>query len=364
MSLSTLNINNFRNFYHVELAFHDKCNLFYGKNGSGKTSLLEAIYYLTLGRSFRSHLLRRIVKYGENEFSLFGKIQQENKIIAAVGITKSTEHGKQIKISGKNVTSTIEITKLSPLQLLTHNSYLLLYEGSKTRRQFMDWGLFHVEQSFLDLWRKVERLLEQRNAAIRIKASPDYIKAWDKDLSSLGFELHNYRKRYIDNFIPTVHEVLQKLSCEFLVDLCYSAGWDTNIELLSVLNNNLKKDLQLGYTTAGPHRADLQISIGKVPAKDALSRGQQKFLLYGLQIAQGILLNKLKDKKCIYLVDDLLAELDLQKCKLLANVLLNLPKSQIFITGLTREDLENILVDGSESYDRKIFHLNEGIVTD
>jgi len=360
MSLTSFNINNFRNFYQTELNFHDKCNVFYGKNGSGKTSLLEAIYYLVLGRSFRSHLLRRIVKYGTDGFSLFGRIQQENNLVA-IGITRSIESGKQIKIAGKIVTSNIEITKLSPLQLLNYNSYLLLYEGSKIRRQYIDWGLFHVEQSFLDLWRRVERVLEQRNIALRAKLSPDCIRIWDKDLAQLGLELHNYRKRYVEDLIPIAQEILQKLLCDFSVNISYSAGWDTNLDLSTVLTNNLKNDLQLGYTTAGPQRADLQISIEKVPAKDALSRGQQKLLLYGLQIAQGILLNKLTGKKCIYLIDDLLAELDLQKCKLLANVLLNLSKAQIFITGLTHENLENIFVDSKS--DRKAFHLDNGNVS-
>jgi DNA replication and repair protein RecF len=354
MCLTTFNVNNFRSFTQIELDFSDQCNLFYGKNGSGKTSLLEAIYYLILGRSFRSHLLRRIIRYGSDGFSLFGKIQQENNEIA-VGITKSIDAGKQVKIAGKNVSSNVEITRLQPLQLLTHNSYFLLSEGPKVRRQFIDWGLFHVKQSFLELWRKVERILEQRNIAIRTKSSADHIKVWDKELSLYGLELHNYRKQYVENLLPVVQEVLQQLSCNFSVDISYSAGWNTGVDLLSALTNNLKNDLHLGYTAIGPHRADLQIFIGKVPAKDALSRGQQKLLLYGLQIAQGILLNKLANKKCIYLVDDLLAELDNHKCKLLANVLLGLTKTQIFVTGLTCKDLEKLFTDNAK--DSKIFDL-------
>ncbi len=354
MSLTLFNINNFRNLSQLELNFDNQCNIFYGKNGSGKTSLLEAIYYLILGRSFRSHLLRRIIKHGENSFSLFGKIQQENNQVTA-GITKSITSGKQIKIAGKNVASNLEITRLSPLQLLSHNSYQLLSEGPKGRRQFIDWGLFHVEHSFLDLWRRVERTLEQRNIALRTKLPIDCITAWDKELSLFGLELHNYRKQYVENFLPIAQDVLQKLSCAFSVSIAYVAGWDTDLDLHSALTNSIKNDISAGYTTVGPQRSDLQISIGKVPAKDALSRGQQKLLLYGLQIAQGILLNKLTDKKCIYLVDDLLAELDIHKCKLLATTLSSLPKTQIFVTGLTNKDLEDIFNDNFIS--KKIFSL-------
>lgn len=346
MSLVGINITNFRNLSKAELNFSDQCNLFYGKNGSGKTSLIEAIYFLILGRSFRSHLLRRIVKYGSDSFSLFGKIQQENNQVA-VGLTRSIESGKQIKMAGKNIPSNIEITRLSPLQLLTHNSYFLLSDGPKGRRQFIDWGLFHVKHPFLDLWRKVERILEQRNIALRTKLAIDCAQAWDKELSSLGYELHQHRQQYVQSFIPIAQDILQKLSCDFSVNISYVAGWNTSLELHAALANAIKTDFTLGYTSVGPQRADLQISVGKVPAKDALSRGQQKLLLYGLQIAQGILLEQLTGKKCIYLVDDLLAELDNHKCKLLAEILLNLPKTQIFITGLTHKDLSHVFADSA-----------------
>ena len=358
MLLSSFNIDNFRNLSQTQLDFNGNCNIFYGKNGSGKTSLLEAIYYLAMGRSFRSHILRRIIKYGANDFSLFAKIQQENNLIS-IGITRSITTGKRIKIAGKDASSNIELTKLIPLQLLNHNSYFLLYEGPKPRRQFIDWGLFHVEQSFLPLWQKVERILKQRNVAIRTKAPADHIQAWDKDLAQLGFELHQSRKQYIENLIPVAQEVLQKLLPDFSINISYFAGWDLNLDLEAALTNNLKTDLQFGYTTVGPQRADLELLVGKVPAKDALSRGQQKLLLYGLKIAQGTLLNKLTDKKCIYLVDDLMAELDLQKCNLLANALLRLQKSQLFITGLS-QDFENIFTPHANN--KKVFHIENGVI--
>ena len=358
MLLSSFNIDNFRNLSQTQLDFNNNCNIFYGKNGSGKTSLLEAIYYLALGRSFRSHILRRIIKYKSDSFSLFGKIQQKNNIVP-VGITRSITTGKQIKMAGKEISSNIELTKLIPLQLLNHNSYFLLYEGPKPRRQFIDWGLFHVEQFFLSLWHKVERILKQRNVAIRTKSPIDHIKVWDKDLAHLGFELHQCRRQYIESLVPIAKDVLQKLLPDLSINISYFAGWNLNFDLEAILANNLKKDLQFGYTAIGPQRADLELMVEKIPAKDALSRGQQKLLLYGLKIAQGMLLNKLTNKKCIYLVDDLLAELDLQKCTLLANTLSDLQDSQLFITGLS-QDFENIFITHTDK--KKIFHIENGVI--
>jgi len=356
MSLSFFNIINFRNLENIHFDFSSHCNIFYGKNGSGKTSILETIYYLALGRSFRSHLLRRIVKYRTDGFSLFGKIEQANNYIS-VGVDRSIISGKRIKVAGEDVSSNIEITKLLPLQLLNQDSYRLFDDGPKVRRQFIDWGLFHVEQNFLTLWRRVERIVEQRNASLRTNFKIDYIKTWDKELSQFGFELHEYRKKYVEDLIPIAQFVLQKLLCDFSINMSYFAGWDTEQDLMLVLADNLKNDLHFGYTAVGPQRADLRITINKVPAKDALSRGQQKLLLYGLQISQGILLNKLTGKSCVYLVDDLPAELDSQKKSLIAEVLLNL-QSQIFVTGLTRDDLEIFSVSQSA----KMFHVEQGAV--
>ncbi|EKE00679.1 MAG: hypothetical protein ACD_21C00293G0008 [uncultured bacterium] len=356
MSLSSLNIVNFRNLENIHFDFN-QYNIFYGRNGSGKTSILEAIYYLALGRSFRSHLLRRITKYGADSFSLFGKIQQKNNYISA-GVERSIVTGKHIRVAGEDAHSHIEITKLLPLQLLNQDSYRLLDDGPKVRRQFMDWGLFHVEQTFLTLWRKVERILEQRNAALRTNSKIDHIKTWDAELAQLGFELHNHRKQYVGSFIPIAKRILQKLLPDISINISYFAGWDAEQELALVLANNLKNDLHLGYTMTGPQRADLQITIDKVPAKDALSRGQQKLLLYGLQISQGMLLNELTGKNCIYLVDDLQAELDSQKQSLLAENLLSLP-SQVFVTGLTYEDLERLFI----SKNPKMFHVEQGNIT-
>ena len=354
--LSCLHIDNFRNFNHAQIELNHTCNLFYGNNGSGKTSILEAIYYLILGRSFRSHLLRRIIKYNTDGFSLFGKINQHQHT-TPVGIERSLVNHKRIRIAGTDATSIIEITKLLPLQLLNQNSYSLLDDGPKIRRQFIDWGLFHVEQNFLSLWQRLERIIAQRNAAIRMKAAANYIKTWDNELAACGTKIHQLRADYVAGLLPVIHTILQQLLPNFSIDIKYFAGWNTDLDLVEVLHQNLAHDLAIGYTTTGPHRADLRITINKIPAKDALSRGQQKLLAYGMQIAQGILLKNLANKNCVYLIDDLPAELDEHKRSLIAKILLNL-QSQIFITGLS----DHNLTDFTAAPNYRMFHVEHNII--
>ncbi len=359
MFFSSISLNGFRNFSEATIDLDSRCNIFYGQNGAGKTTILEAIHYLTLGKSFRTHLIRRIIKNGASEFVLFGKIDREDSSLS-VGIKKSIECGKEIKVGGNAVDSNIEITKLLPLQLLNHDSYLLLYDRPSTRRQFIDWGLFHVKPSFLELWRKGERILKQRNTAIRDRSRPDYIKMWDEELATIGCELHNLRSWYISNLINIAENILNQLLPGFKIAINYYPGWNLDFELLEILSRSFSSDLALGYTNFGAHRADLKITANNVPAKDALSRGQQKLLIYGLQIAQGILINQLNKKPSIYLVDDLLAELDLLKSTLLIDMLLTIKSAQLMVTGLDLDGLKKTYTNKLEHH--KLFYIENGTI--
>ena len=360
MFLSEINLNNFRNFLQANLNFDNHCNIFYGPNGAGKTTILEAIYYLVLGRSFRSHLIRRIISHGAKEFVLHGIIQNNLHQIS-IGTTRSLLYGKQLKISGKTEDSNLDIIKLLPIQLLNYDSYLLLNGGSIIRRQLIDWGLFHVKPSFLVLWKRVASLLKQRNAAIKERARPDYIRIWDKELTISGTELHKLRSEYVATLIPIVNDILQKLLADFTINISYYPGWDFDKTLMAALTESLKCDLNLGYTTIGPQRADLFIKIGDGLARDYLSRGQQKVAVYALQIAQGILLHNHSRKSCIYLIDDLLAELDWQKSSILVELLLAKDFIQTFFTGLELASLNELFAKTIGS--KKIFSIKHNIIS-
>jgi len=322
MSILYIQTINFRNLKNTQLDF----------NGSGKTSILESIYYLGMGKSFRSHLVRRIVSYDEEVFSVFGKVEKNSQIIP-VGIERSLKNGRKIRIDGEDVHSNVELTKLLPIQLLDQNSYNLFDHGPKLRRQFIDWGVFHVEQLFLPIWRKFERVIEQRNAAIRGGSKTDQIQAWDNKFVELAKELN------------------------IEIDITYRPGWDFDIDLGEILSKNIEADLKLGYTSFGPQRADLTFKINSVPIQDVFSRGQKKLFVYALQIAQGVLFNNITDKNCIYLIDDIAAELDNHKKKLLSETLIQL-RAQLFVTGLDKEDMFSLF----ENSDKKLFHVEHGVV--
>lgn len=358
MSLQHIQVNNFRNLTCVQLELSSVCNLFYGANGAGKTSILEAICFLGLGRSFRSHLLRRITQEGADGFTLFGKIYRDNTLIP-VGITRAISGDGQTRIAGETVNSVAELARLIPIQLINQHSYRLFELGPKMRRQFIDWGMFHVEPTFLSLWKRMLQILHQRNALLRTVSSWQGMSHWDIELVRTASELHTARQKFITIFTPIVNELLNQLLPNIVLTIDYYPGWKIARDLSNILQENFNGDTKLGYTQFGPHRADLLFKIGNAPAQDVLSRGQQKLLLIALHLAQGLMLRNLTQKSCIYLIDDLLAELDTQKSLLVAQIL-NEIKAQLFITSLDETYIKSLF----PSQEIKMFNVTHGVITE
>jgi len=327
-------------------------NLIYGANGSGKSSILEAIHILGIGRSFRSRTASSVINHEADSLSVFGNIEKTTKIPA--GIEKSRRGNTKIRIAGSDVTTIAELAELLPIQLINPDSYRLLDAGPKYRRQFMDWGLFHVEQSFYDAWRRLQRTLKQRNAALR---DGQEVSVWDPELVEVSEKLHQLRASFMVELLPFVQDVLKEL-CD-LEDLSfnYFPGWDVDRGLEAVLRTAHRRDRELGFTQYGPHRADLQVKSGKLPVHAVLSRGQQKLLVCALSLAQGALVRTLVNKRCIYLIDDLPAELDVAHRRNLVKMLGRL-SSQVFVTSVEKEALSSVI----KGYDVKMFHVEHGAI--
>lgn len=359
MSLINLSINNLRNLREIKIPLTPKFNLFYGINGSGKTSILEAIYFLGLGRSFRNRLNNRLINYDDDHFSLFSQLNHQNQTLG-VGVERHSNGESRIRINQENVRSALEITKLLPLQLLNTDSRQLLTAGSKLRRQFIDWGTFHVEPQFLSLWQQTQRIIKQRNAALKTQSKPALIQLWDHELLTAATQLHLLRQNYIAELIPVITEILSIFfTTPQQLTLRYYPGWNEETGLEQTLKNDFSRDLQHGYTHHGPHRCDLHIRIkGNIPAQDILSHGQQKLLVYSLYLAQGQLLGRQTGKHCVYLLDDLAAELDKTNQQRVGQVL-NEINAQVFITAIEPESFEDF---APQEIERTMFHVEHGII--
>ncbi len=355
--LSHITINNLRNLAAVDIVPGPKLNLLCGPNGSGKTSFLEAVHLLCLGRSFRTHLTNRIIEHDQSQFQLHAKVctpQGETPI----GLSKQRNGSSTIKIAGSSVSSIVSLAELLPLQILYPDGHSLINDGSKARRQFIDWGVFHVEQLFYIHWLRAERAIKQRNAVLKTKLGLKDLVIWDNELCSMADLLDQSRSNYISQLTPTFDEILSHLLPEIPVSLTYYRGWSHDMPLMDVLGHSRKRDYDYGYTQLGPHRAEIKLKTDGVPVKDTLSQGQYKTLIYALRLAQGSLLYSQTKKQSLYLIDDLPAELDQSKLNLVGE-LLNAIDAQVYVTG-TETQLFAPLMKYEET---KLFHVKHGVIT-
>lgn len=353
MHLQSLSFTNFRNLENSSLTFSQEFTCISGANGSGKTSILEAIYYLGHARSFRSQQLQRIIQHGEKGFVLHAKLQDMYNLPQSIGVERVLPGGSVTKLSSENVTAA-ELASVMPILLVHPNSYHLLDHGPKFRRQFIDWGLFHVEPNFFELWRRLNRALKQRNAVLRTgQGSYEPLEAWDREFVDLSNKINMLRLNYLDELIPLIHSLLQKLIQIDDLRIDFNQGWNKNERLELILKESYLQDFERGYSYYGPQRADLVFKIGKHPVHEVLSRGQQKLLVIAMRLAQGLLLKQLTNKTCIYLLDDITAELDENRRDFVVSLLKELD-SQVFITAIDTSVL-NLPVNNTQ-----VFHVEHG----
>lgn len=357
MSLTRLHINTFRNINSAQLLPGDGLNLIYGRNGSGKTSVLEAIYFLGMGRSFRSHLSQRVINREADDLTLFAHlVKPEGEL--KLGLRRLRSGETQVKMDGDKVKRLSVLADTLPIQVITPESFSLLFEGPKSRRQFIDWGAFHADKQFYIAWTNVRRILKQRNQLLRDEADYQTIQFWDKDFIRYGELVTDIRNQYVDSLNALLKGIIGEFLPQVDVKVSFTRGWDSKTDFAQLLENQYSRDLATGYTNGGPHKADLRLRVGNLPAQDALSRGQLKLLVCALRIAQGKLLKQQIDKNSIYLVDDLPSELDAQHRQLLLKQLTD-TGAQVFVTAIEPA----AIVDSLPKPPSKVFHVEQGRVT-
>jgi DNA replication and repair protein RecF len=362
MTIASLRIANFRNLAAVDIdPCHRGLNIICGNNGSGKTSLLEAIHYLGLGRSFRSSSSGRLIQHNTDKFSLFSQLVSDNLATTPVGLEREINGSTRLRMAEKDVASMTELARLLPLRVINSQSHQIFESGPTFRRKFLDWGLFYQSEPFLPCWRHFERAMKQRNAVLRARQSKQEVQIWSSELVKHGLQLNELRLAYVVLLAPIINDVVHELLNIDPLEITYQPGWDESTDYASVLNDAYWEEIRLGHTQYGPHRADLEITIDGIPVKHFLSRGQQKLLVCAMIIAQGMLLAKYVNKQLIYLVDDLPAELDLVSRQKLISLLAK-QHSQVFITAIESEEICGFILNELE-VQMKVFHVEHGNVT-
>lgn len=361
--LTKLIIGNVRNISAAELIPSAGFNLLCGANGSGKTSVLESMHLLAMGRTFRSHLQKPVIKEGEATATVYG----ETSSAEALGIQRSARGGQLVHINGKRSESLANLTRALPLQLISAATFGILEGSPRQRRQFLDWGVFHVEQPFFNYWKLAKAALLNRNSLLKSGAPAAEIEPWSHELAKNAAYIDRFRSSYASNLESELRGAVQVLLGDQFSErffFRYFRGWFSESDLSDQLMKDMSKDKKYGFTTSGPQKADLVFKFGELNAADVLSRGQLKLFVCALKIAQSKLLYKSTGRNCIFLIDDLPAELDAPNREKVCSLLGDL-QDQIFLSCIEEEALLSYAQAGSmkRAISQQVFHVKHGTIT-
>lgn len=376
MALVKLQTEHFRNLTSAPVSFSPSINLLFGENGSGKSSILEAIGYLGLGRSFRVSRHQAVVTHGQQKLTVFGGLDggykedrrpepvSHSAIRHRLGISRDTSAKETIlKVDGEPVRNMSVLAKHLPVSVIDPGVFDIVAGGPGKRRQFLDWSVFHVEPSFASLWQQCQRVTSQRNQILRNgRLDEALMKVWDAQYVDLAEQMSEARKHTFRLFSEAFLRLVGEISAPWVEGLKmeFYPGWDDSQSLLDVLRSHREQELKMGHTLYGPNRADVRLKFQGRPVAETFSRGQQKTLVILMKIAQGMVLSQL-NKQVTFLLDDINAELDVGHRAMLAQKLDEL-KCQVFVTSIEPPKPEQLWQYPLPDY--RVFHVEHGKMTE
>jgi DNA replication and repair protein RecF len=326
---------------------HPGLNLVFGQNGAGKTSVIESIVVLSRGRSFRSTQASDLVGSDHDYFRVFAQTGSQGDREHRLGLERSGKHWRARK-DGADLQQLSQLTRSLPLMLMEPNSHLLVSGTPDHRRKFLDWGMFHVEQPFLDTWRNYSKILKQRNAALR-SGQVDVLDSLDEVAAAQGESLSSMRESHFSAVKQKLKSILGELNKDLSdISLDYERGWRGS-SLGKALASSRENDLRRGMTGSGPHRADLSLSWRKTDARNILSRGEQKLVAAALLLCQGKILSE-GGEGPVVLLDDIASEFDREHFEAVLECALECG-GQVWVTGTSRQTTE---------HPHKMFHVERG----
>jgi len=352
MYLSKIQINNVRNIALIEITPCEKLNILVGPNGSGKTSVLESLYLLSRARSFRTHNIKKVVSFNESDLTVFAELQGKS---SANKIAIKKKHGDTlIRINGRTEKKSSELSKYLHTHLIRPESQTLLENGSSVRRSFIDWGVFHVKHNFLDISKKHNQLLKQRNKLLKTKQL-DTLSVWNNKFVEYGTMVSIERQEYVSKFEKELSLIARQLIGDIQLRVDFRKGWDASLSLEDALSKAEPRDIYYGHSTVGSHKSDIKVLVNDKLAQDYLSRGQMKLMVIAMYLAQIKLMSGVVEKSACVLIDDLAAELDDVSFRKVMLFLNNLAV-QVFITTTNKQ----LFLEYIETNDSKVFHVKHG----
>ncbi|MFQ5823348.1 MAG: DNA replication/repair protein RecF [bacterium] len=343
MFFENLNILNFRNFVKAKASFSQKTNLIYGLNAQGKTNLLEAIYLLCLGRSFRTSSSQELIKNEASFFTIEGNIILDSGINKTVFLKCVNDRKKEIGIDHKRLKRHSEIFGKFPIVVMSPEDYKITLGGPLERRRFVDIFLSQVSVKYITHLQEYFRILKQRNKILQniregVPVNEAYLEPWTQSLVNFGSKIINERQKFINDFSTIISPIYRQvteskdeLEVSIESSITKNKNKPTEDNFLDALANVKNKERILGITLVGPHRDDMVFKINGLDIRKYGSRGEHKSVLITTKIAEFNFINQKKEETPIFLLDDYYSELDNLREEKIFNLLQGL--GQTFLTS-------------------------------
>ncbi len=355
MGLNHLIINNIRNINNASITPNKNFNLIFGKNASGKSSFLEAIYILGTGNSFRTNKLHEFIAFEKDNCLVSGNVDLDLQNNTQMGISFSNSE-RIIKIDSIKYYTRAALAQKLPLQIIYPGSNQIIEGSPKIRRQFLDWGIFHLIPQYFSEWNRYRRALNQRNALLKSKDFSD-MEIWDRELSICGTIVTNHRIEYLKKYKQYLLNICKTFLPNKDIQIKFNCGWKTFKTFEEILIEDRARDIKFGFTHSGPHRCDLDILVNGTLAKSFCSRGQIKLLVLAIKLAQINLQTKIKNQFGCLLIDDFCSELDKNNSDILIKYIMDL-NLQCFITAIDKIEITNFYNENTT-----MFHVEHGLIS-
>ncbi|EDY95504.1 DNA replication and repair protein RecF [Phocaeicola plebeius DSM 17135] len=365
MWLKRISILNYKNLEQAELAFSRKMNCIIGKNGMGKTNLMDAVYYLSFCKSATNPIDSQNIRHEQDFFVLQGFYETEDGDPEEVYCGLKRRQKKQFKRNKKEYTRLSDHIGLIPLVMVSPADTLLIAGGSEERRRFMDVVISQFDREYLDALIRYNKALVQRNTLLKAELEPDeeLMNVWEEMMASTGEVVFRKRQQFIDEFIPIFQSYYSYISQnQEEVKLSYQSHAAEG-DLLALLRANRQRDRVMGYSLKGIHKDDLIMQLGEFPMKREGSQGQNKTYLIALKLAQFEFLKRTGSGTTpLILLDDIFDKLDALRVEQIVKLVAGDNFGQIFITDTNRDHLDRILkkIEG----DYKLFEVENGEVSE
>lgn len=353
MRFERLRVDGLRSLSNLSIELDPGINLFVGANGAGKTSVLEAAFLLSHGRSFRQGAREALVQRDATSLSIFAELRHANDRVLRLGLGRTGARW-DAKIDG-STEPLGSLVRECAVVCFEPGSHALIAGAAEERRRYMDWGVFHVEPDFLVGWRRYQRALKQRNSLLRsAEGLQDALFGpWEREMAHTAAQMDRQRHEYMDRLRPLLQQQASGLLPELgSPELRYRRGWAEDRELGEQLVEMRARDAGRGHTSIGPHRADWSLVFQHAPLREHLSRGQEKLAALACLLAQAQWYAADRGDWPILCLDDLASELDQDhQAALVAN--LGAVQAQVLVTGTE-------VPEALRSMPQRRFHVEQG----